>query len=127
MKHKVLITALLLMLSALVLNAQDRELMLRSRFSAPDVEQAADSTTVAERIAGAIGTQLGSRGFYNPPTYLFFRKAVKELGFLRGSLATIDRMLKASKIGTATSKAQAGPDGIAEGPEAYILPKKAQR
>ncbi|MBO6169501.1 MAG: hypothetical protein J6O51_05965 [Bacteroidales bacterium] len=120
MRLRVLISTVLLMLSASVLLAQDRDLMLGAAFTPEAPQPSADSTTVAERVAGAIGKQLGSRGFYDPPTYLFFRKAVNSLGFFGGSLATVDRILRASRIGTATSAVPAGPNGIAEGPEAYL-------
>ena len=122
MKRPVLIAASLLLLAAVSLRAQEnRSLMLRQDFSKLRVEEHfPDSISAAERIAGTIGRQLTGHNFYNPPTYLFLRPAVRQLGFAGGLLATSDRVMRASKIGTADNKVPRGPFGIEEGPEAYL-------
>ena len=122
MKRPVLIAASLLLLAAVSLRAQEnRSLMLRQDFSKLRVEEHfPDSISAAERIAGTIGKQLTGHNFYNPPTYLFLRPAVRQLGFAGGLLATSDRVMRASKIGTADNKVPRGPFGIEEGPEAYL-------
>ena len=128
MKRPVLIAASLLLLAAVSLRAQEnRSLMLRQDFSKLRVEEHfPDSISAAERFAGTIGRQLTGHNFYNPPTYLFLRPAVRQLGFAGGLLATSDRVMRASKIGTADNKVPRGPFGIEEGPEAY-LPTVASR
>ena len=128
MKRPVLIAASLLLLAAVSLRAQEnRSLMLRQDFSKLRVEEHfPDSISAAERIAGTIGRQLTGHNFYNPPTYLFLRPAVRQLGFAGGLLATSDRVMRASKIGTADNKVPRGPFGIEEGPESY-LPTVASR
>ena len=122
MKRPVLIAASLLLLAAVSLRAQEnRSLMLRQDFSKLRVEEHfPDSISAAERFAGTIGRQLTGHNFYNPPTYLFLRPAVRQLGFAGGLLATSDRVMRASKIGTADNKVPRGPFGIEEGPEAYL-------
>lgn len=122
MKRPVLIAASLLLLAAVSLRAQEnRSLMLRQDFSKLRVEEHfPDSISAAERFAGTIGRQLTGHNFYNPPTYLFLRPAVRQLGFAGGLLATSDRVMRASKIGTADNKVPRGPFGIEEGPESYL-------
>lgn len=100
MKRFSLLLAILLMAVSLPAQAQERE--------------KADSTTVVEKVSGAIGKQLG-HNYFDPPNHLFFRQAVRELGFFPAVLATLDRIQRASRLGTMDAKSLP----VKEGPEAY--------
>lgn len=99
MKRSALLLVILLM-AALPLHSQERERK--------------DSTTVVEKVSGAIGEQLG-HSYFDPPNYLFFRQAVRQLGFFPAVLATLDRIQRASRLGTM----DAHEVPVKEGPEAY--------
>ena len=121
MKSSFLVAAGLLMLASLSLRAQqDRDFMLQAGFEGMAVQDLfPNGSNSAERAALTIGRQLTGHNFYDPSNVMFLRPAVKELGLVRGVLATSDRLLRASKIGTADYRFPRGPYGIKEGPEAY--------
>ena len=106
MKRCTLLLAILLM-AALPLHSQERE--------------RTDSTTVVEKVSGAIGKQLG-HSYFDPPNYLFFRQAVRELGFFPAVLSTLDRIQRASRLGTM----DALEVPVKEGPEAYGKKRRKQ-
>ena len=54
-------------------------------------------------------------------------KAVKTLGFIPAVFATADRILRDSKLGTATVKLDPSDPFIHEGPEAYLPEKRRER
>lgn len=116
-----LLAAVVLLLAAFPLRSQDRDLMLGSCPARQQEVAVSDSTNFVEKLSGAVGRQLGHQ-FFTPPNYLFFRQAVRELGFFRAVAATLDRMQRASRLGT--MHAVSVP--VDEGPEAY-LPGRRRR
>jgi hypothetical protein len=109
-------------------NAQDDVRLIRDAdFSAQLYrEQAPEGANACETAMYHLYKQLTGRDFYDPPNYMFLRSAVKTLGFFPGVLATLDRILRDSKLGTATSRLDPEHPVIYEGPEAY-LPEKRRR
>ena len=103
------------------LNAQnDIQLMLDADFSSKLYrEQAPEGANAGEKALYEVYKQLTGRDFYDPPNYMFLRQAVDTLGFVPGVLATLDRILRDSKIGTATVVLDPDDPVIHEGPEAY--------
>ena len=121
MNRPLIAAACLMLLASMPLCAQqDRTLMLQADFDTLLVrEPFPDGANGAEKAAITIGRQLLGHNYYNPPNVLFLRQAVREIGPVRGILATSDRLLRASKIGTADYSLPRPPRGIEEGPEAY--------
>ena len=121
MNRPLIAAACLMLLASMPLCAQqDRNLMLQADFDSLLVrEQFPEGANGVEKAAITIGRQLLGHNYYNPPNVLFLRQAVKEIGPVRGILATSDRLLRASKIGTADYSLPRPPRGIEEGPEAY--------
>lgn len=121
MNRPLIAAACLMLLASMPLCAQqDRNLMLQADFDTLLVrEQFPEGANGAEKAAITIGRQLLGHNYYNPPNVLFLRQAVREIGPVRGILATSDRLLRASKIGTADYSLPRPPRGIEEGPEAY--------
>ena len=73
----------------------------------------------AERQCYYIRRQLTGRDFYEPANYMFFRPAVKTIGFVPAVFALSDRLLRDSKIGTYDVHIDPDINKIQEGPEAY--------
>ena len=121
MNRPLIAAACLMLLASMPLCAQqDRNLMLQADFDSLLVKETfPEGANGAEKAAITIGRQLLGHNYYNPPNVLFLRQAVKEIGPVRGILATSDRLLRASKIGTADYSLPRPPRGIEEGPEAY--------
>ncbi|MBQ2229789.1 MAG: hypothetical protein II424_05170 [Bacteroidales bacterium] len=121
MNRPLIAAACLMLLASMPLCAQqDRTLMLQADFDTLLVrEPFPEGANGAEKAAITIGRQLLGHNYYNPPNVLFLRQAVREIGPVRGILATSDRLLRASKIGTADYSLPRPPRGIEEGPEAY--------
>ena len=121
MNRPLIAAACLMLLASMPLCAQqDRNLMLQADFDSLLVrEPFPEGANGAEKAAITIGRQLLGHNYYNPPNVLFLRQAVREIGPVRGILATSDRLLRASKIGTADYSLPRPPRGIEEGPEAY--------
>ena len=107
-------------------NAQnDVRLMLDADFSSKIIsEHAPDGANAGEKAMYELYKQLTGRDFYDPPNYMFFRRAVDTLGFVPAVFATLDRVLRDSKIGTATLKLDPDDPVKHEGPEAYA-PQRA--
>ncbi len=125
MNRPLIAAACLMLLASMPLCAQqDRNLMLQADFDTLLVrEPFPEGANGAEKAAIAIGRQLLGHNYYNPPNVLFLRQAVREIGPVRGILATSDRLLRASKIGTADYSLPRPPRGIEEGPQAYAPQK----
>lgn len=123
--------ALILFLFAFAFSAhaqKDSELLLNADFSALQLhESAPEGANAAELAMYGINRQLTGRDFYDPPNYMFFRQAVKTLGFIPAVFATADRILRDSKLGTATVKLDPSDPFIHEGPEAYLPEKRRER
>ena len=98
----------------------DRDLIINNSFNDKLIEESApEGANVVEKAAWGVYRQLGGRDFYRPVNYMFFRQAVKEIGLLPAIFATIDRILRDSKIGTYDVRIDADHPVVAEGPEAY--------
>ena len=97
--------------TALVLNADFSS--LRSKESAPE------GANAAERALYTVRKQLTGRDFYDPPNYMFFRQAVRTIGFIPAIFATADRILRDTRLGTMREKLDPEDPYIHEGPEAY--------
>lgn len=110
-------------------NAQnDVQHMLDADFSSLQIrEQAPEGANAAEQALYRIYRQLTGRDFFDPPNYMFFRQAVGTLGFVPAVFATLDRILRDSKLGTSTSKLDPEDPYIHEGPEAYLPEKRRKR
>ena len=128
MRRLALILALLpaVLFSASAQN--DIQLMLDADFSSRlYCEQAPEGANAGEKALYEIYKQLTGRDFYDPPNYMFLRQAVDTLGLVPGVLATLDRVLRDSKIGTATVVLDPDDPVIHEGPEAYLPEKRRKR
>ena len=117
------IALIIILLQALIFpsNAQnDVRLMLDADFSSKIIiEHAPADANAGERALYEVYKQLTGSDFYDPPNYMFFRQAVDTLGFVPAVFATLDRVLRDSKIGTATLKLDPDDPVKHEGPEAY--------
>ena len=113
----------LVLLQAIIIptNAQnDVRLMLDADFSSKIItEHAPDGANAGEKAMYELYKQLTGSDFYDPPNYMFFRQAVDTLGFVPAVFATLDRVLRDSKIGTATLKLDPDDPVKHERPEAY--------
>lgn len=123
----VFIAALLLSAGAAAQTVSDRSLILESRFTDQvREEKAPEGANFAEKALHEVYKQLSGRDFYRPVNYMFFRQAVKEIGFIPAVFASFDRVLRDSKIGTADVRIDAEHPVVVEGPEAYA-PGRAAR
>lgn len=106
----------------------DIQQMLDADFSSLQVrESAPEDANAAEKALYVIYRQLTGRDFFDPPNYMFLRKAVSALGFFPGIFATIDRITRDSKLGTATVRLDPADPYVHEGPEAYLPQKRRDR
>lgn len=122
MKFSVLTAAAILLSLSFAASAQssDRELMLGKSFDGKLIsEQPPRGANAFEKASWFISNQLVGRDFYSPANYMFLRDAVRRIGLIPAFFATADRILRDSRIGTASTPT--GPDNpiIEEGPEAY--------
>jgi len=98
----------------------DTALLLQSDFSEKIIEQKApEGANGLEKASWLVNNQLTGRDFYDPANYLFFRQAVKQIGFFPAVFATADRILRDSKLGTFDVHIDATNPVVHEGPEAY--------
>lgn len=114
--------AVLLLLFCLMCPPQgsDTDAVLQRDFSAKVlVETAPEGANGIEKAIWNVRKQLQGRDYYNPPNYMFFRLAVKKIGFVPAVFATLDRITRDSKIGTYQEHVTADHPYIEEGPEAY--------
>lgn len=89
-------------------------------------QQPPEGANALEKTAWFVNNQLIGKDFYEPANYMFFRQAVKTIGFFPAIFATADRILRDSRIGTASNRTDADNPVIKEGPEAYA-PGRAGR
>ncbi|MBO4670456.1 MAG: hypothetical protein J5640_01245 [Bacteroidales bacterium] len=116
----ILLFALLLGAPAAAQSMSDRALIFSRDFSDQATEKhAPDGANCFERMSWRISRQLTGRDFYSPANYMFFRQAVKEIGFIPAVFATADRILRDSKLGTYDVHMDPERPVIEEGPEAY--------
>ncbi len=131
MRLRLLTSALAaLLFLPLAVNAQsaDSSLVLGRDFGAKLVSEAPpQGANALEKASWHISKQLTGRDFYRPVNYMFFRQAVREIGFFPAIFATADRILRDSKIGTATAELDADNPVIEEGPEAYAPGKREKK
>ncbi|MBO4475686.1 MAG: hypothetical protein J5737_03075 [Bacteroidales bacterium] len=98
---------------------------LKKDFSEKIIEQTPpEGANALEKAAWFVNNQLVGQDFYEPVNYMFFRQAVRTIGFFPAVFATADRILRDSRIGTAGARLDAGHRVIREGPEAYAPGKK---
>ena len=94
--------------------------VLEKDFSEKIISQAPpEGANAVEKAAWFVNNQLTGRDFYEPANYMFFRQAVKKIGFIPAVFATADRIVRDSRIGTASARLDAEHPTIKEGPEAY--------
>lgn len=119
----------LLQAVSLSANAQnDIQQMLDADFSYLQASDSVpDGANSAEKALCVIYRQLTGRDFFDPPNYMFLRRAINSLGFFPGVFATLDRIVRDSKLGTATARLDPGDPFIHEGPEAYLPGKRRKR
>lgn len=77
------------------------------------------SRSVFNSFAHTLRNQLYGVCRYVPECVDFYAPAVRELGFIRGTLSTVDRMTRCGRIGTAANHSAASDGRIHEGTEAY--------
>lgn len=114
---------LLLLLALPAFGQSDRDLVLKELEPAPQQKD-----TTRHRVYHLLRAQLRGRCYYAPECVDFFPQAVKDLGPVRGTLSTLDRMMRDTYIGTATYPAALkGKDGrIHEETEAYRRRRKGK-
>jgi hypothetical protein len=101
-------------------DSADSQLLLKADFSGKLVTQKApEGANALEKASWHVYNQLTGRDYYDPANYMFFRQAVKSIGFIPACFATVDRILRDSKIGTADVHIDSADPYIHEGPEAY--------
>ena len=98
----------------------ERNIILNRNFSEKMITQDAPAgANLVEKAAWTVNLQLVGRDFYRPENYMFFRQAVKTIGFFPAIFATADRIIRDSKMGTAGARIDADHPVIEEGPEVY--------
>ena len=100
---------------------KDSRLALSADFSAlrTQPQKAPEGANGAERALHTIRKQLTGRDCYDPPNYMFFRQAVRSIGFIPAIFATADRILRDTRLGTMREKLDPEDPYLHEGPEAY--------
>ena len=116
MKARALILCLLSFFTIpLFAQTTDRDLVEKA------LEESQSAPKKTHKVYHLFRDQLRGGCYYEPECVEFYPRAVRQLGFLRGTLSMIDRMMRDTYIGTATFPAELkGEDGkIHEGPDAY--------
>lgn len=126
MRRPLLLAAALLCGASLYSQTPDSELLRRADFSGKrTIERAPDGANCTERALYNVRKQLTGRDFYEPANYMFMRPAVREIGLIPAFFATSDRILRDTRIGTASLHLDPSDPFVHEGPEAYAPWKKA--
>lgn len=112
---KARLLALFLLASLPAFGQTDRELVLQAQ------EKTTAQDTSSHKLYHLFRDQLRGQCYYAPECVEFYPQAIRQLGFLRGTLSMLDRMMRDTYIGTATFPRELkGKDGrIHEDPEAY--------
>ena len=119
MKRPAVILSALLLSISVSAQTTDRSAMLNADFSGSVIKESAPlGANLFEKASWEISRQLTGKDFYRPQNYMFFRPAVKEIGFFPALLALPDRILRDSRIGTAGYPFGEGQHIISEGPGA---------
>ena len=106
----------LLLLAAVPAAAQgrtDRELVQQA------LEKQPAKDTSEHKIYHLIRHQMRGRCYYEPECVDFFPQAVKDLGPVRGTLSTLDRLTRCTYIGTAAFPLKGADGKVNEGTQAY--------
>ena len=106
----------LLLLAAVPAAAQgrtDRELVQQA------LEKQPAKDTSEHKIYHLIRHQMRGRCYYEPECVDFFPQAVKDLGPVRGTLSTLDRLTRCTYIGTAAFPLKGADGKVHEGTQAY--------
>ena len=106
----------LLLLAAVPAPAQgrtDRELVRQA------LEKQPAKATSEHKIYHLIRQQMRGRCYYEPECVDFFPQAVKDLGPVRGTLSTLDRLTRCTYIGTAAVPLKGADGKVHEGTQAY--------
>lgn len=120
---KARLLALFLLASLPAFGQTDRELVLQAQ------ERPAIKDSSSHKIYHLFRDQLRGQCYYAPECVEFYPQAIRQLGFLRGTLSMLDRMMRDTYIGTATFPRELkGKDGrIHEGPEAYRRRRQSKK
>lgn len=106
----------------------DLQLLRNADFSSVQLQETPPAGANGfERAMYTVRRQLTGRDFYDPPNYMFFRQAVRSIGFVPAFFATGDRLLRDSRLGTVRTYLNPDDPVIHEGPEAYSPRRKALR
>ena len=125
MRRPLLVAAALLCGVTLHSQTPDSELLRQADFSGKRItEHAPEGANCTERALYTVRKQLTGRDFYEPANYMFVRPAVREIGFIPAFFATSDRILRDTRIGTASLKLDPSDPFVHEGPGAYAPWKK---
>lgn len=104
-----------------------KTILLEKSFNDKEIKETPpEGANGAEKALHKVYQQLMGQDFYRPQNYMFFRLAVKEIGFFPAVFAVIDRVLRDSKLGTAGVMTDSEQPFIEEGPEAYA-PGRAEK
>ena len=105
-----------------------KTILLEKDFSDKEIIEAPpEGANGAEKALYKVYQQLMGQDLYRPQNYMFFRKAVKEIGFFPAVFAVFDRVLRDSKLGTAGVMMDPEQIVIEEGPEAYAPGRAAKK
>ena len=120
--RKVCLIALLLTAAVTAYGQTDRELVQKALEEA----QIERKDTTKHKLYHLIRHQMRGQCYYAPECVEFFPQAVRDLGPIRGTLSTLDRLTRCTYIGTATFPRELkGKDGrVHEGTEAYRRRRK---
>ena len=118
--RKACLIAMLLLAAVSAYGRTDRELVRSA------MEQTAPKDTSAHKLYHLIRHQMRGQCYYAPECVDFFPQAVRDLGPIRGTLSTLDRLTRCTYIGTASFPRELkGKDGrVHEGTEAYRRRRK---
>ena len=118
--RKACLIATLLLAAVSAYGQTDRELVQQA------LEQTAPKDTSKHKLYHLIRHQMRGQCYYAPECVEFFPQAIRDLGPIRGTLSTLDRLTRDTYIGTATfPKELKGKDGrIHEGTKAYRRRRK---
>ena len=120
--RKACLIAMLLSASLAAYCQTDRELVQKALEEAQIERQ----DTTKHKLYHLIRHQMRGQCYYSPECVDFFPQAASDLGPIRGTLSTLDRLTRCTYIGTATFPRELkGKDGrIHEGTEAYRRRRK---
>ena len=125
MKKFVLLLVTVLLPVCIFAQERDADLMLGADFSSKIIkEDVPRGITPVEKAMHSVSVQLTGECRFDPACYLFFAKAVKELGLIPAFFATTDRILRCTRIGMSGEHFDASHTHVEEGPEAYKIRKR---